>query len=228
MDVFVKFKRVGHSSTDQGLNEGHDSEQSDTIDLVDDVVRDAIRLCIPSSRNLSDNPAVPTQSTGHVDLPARLQLNVPRVFLDERLASLSVHLLELVGGLFISNFNRRHVAFQEHTVIERCSGLGIVAPEQFGFKNTDASVCQNILLELRLDVPIRQRLSGLGINPAGVNHRATVSTSHATVEILHVAHHPGHLDAPLDRKLTIGFHLPARRRIAVRSEFPKPSDHHHL
>ena len=52
------------------------------------------------------------------------------------------------------------------------------------------------------------RLGSLGVDLANVEG-AVLETS---VEVLDVAHHPGHLDAALDDELATGLHLPASAR----------------
>mmetsp|Transcript_113336 Transcript_113336/g.259882 ORF Transcript_113336/g.259882 Transcript_113336/m.259882 type:complete len:526 (+) Transcript_113336:1073-2650(+) len=127
--ILVELKRIGNSSADQRLHKGHNSKQGHAIYLVNHIVGNTVRLRIPSCWDLSHHPAISAQSARHIDLSSSLQLNVPCVVFDVRLARIAVHLLELVGCLFIRNFNWRHVPLQQHTVVERRSSLGIIAPE---------------------------------------------------------------------------------------------------
>mmetsp|Transcript_110652 Transcript_110652/g.207360 ORF Transcript_110652/g.207360 Transcript_110652/m.207360 type:complete len:232 (+) Transcript_110652:252-947(+) len=58
VDVLVEFVWVGDARIHERLDERDKCEQSDTVNLIDDVIWDAIQLGIPSSRHLCRHPAV--------------------------------------------------------------------------------------------------------------------------------------------------------------------------
>ena len=85
-------------------------------------------------------------------------------------------------------------------------------------------MCKDVLLVTGADVLVINRLTGLGINPADVKR----TVLQATVEVLDVAHHPGHLDAALNGEFTARLHFPSSAGTAPGTDLGEASDDNDL
>ncbi|KXT05144.1 hypothetical protein AC578_7604 [Pseudocercospora eumusae] len=202
----------------QTLGSGDEHVERDWIDLGNDVVWHTVLLGIPTSRHLASNEAVKAEGLWNEESGTLLETDLEFTrFQLEDFDLLPVLTLELFSTLewveVLLNLDLLHELLL----------VRVVAVEQLWLDETDTRVVQDVLLVLGLDVLVVNRVARLGINPARV-----ALTLELSVEVLDETHDPSHLNAALERELTVGFHLPSGSGVTPWSDFSKTGDHDNL
>jgi hypothetical protein len=223
VDILVELIRISDTARQKSLSSGNEEEQSNRVDLRDDVVRNTVSLGVPTSRDLSSNKAVKAKSLGD---PERGTLpetdDVLATVRDlEDLNLVTVLTLELLGGL-LGSLEGLEVLLNDN-LVEKLLLVGVIAIEQLRLDQTDTRVLKNVLLVLLLDVLVVNGLTCLGVNPARVGLALD-----RTVVVLDETHDPSHLDATLKREFTIGFHLPSGTGVTPGANLGETSDNNNL
>ena len=218
VDILVELVRVGDTGGQKGLNSGHEDVKGDGIDLGDDVVGDTVDLGAPAGRDLTSNETVEAESLGDEKSGALHETDGVLAGLElEDVDLVAVLALELLGSL-LGSLEWVEVLLGLD-LLQELLLVGVVAVEQLRLDETDTRVLKNVLLVLRLDVLVVDRLVGLGVNPTRVALALEVA-----IVVLDETHHPSHLDAALERELAVGLHLPTSSRVTPRSNLSETSD----
>ncbi|RUP46909.1 hypothetical protein BC936DRAFT_146377 [Jimgerdemannia flammicorona] len=224
MDILVELVRIGDTRGYQRFHSRHNVEERDLVNLIDDVLGNAIAGGVPTGRDRAGDEAVEAQRLRNIDGGALLDSDGPAArFRLEGIDLVSVLKLEM-GGLFLATFEWLKFVVDDN-LLHKVLFVGVVATPLLGFNQTDTGVLQNLLFILALDVLVLDWLVRLGVDPAGV---LLVILLQRTMMMFDVTHDPGHLNAPFKRKLAIGLHLPTSAAVTPRTNLTKASDNDDL
>ncbi|GJD00729.1 hypothetical protein ColKHC_09554 [Colletotrichum higginsianum] len=223
--VLVELVRVGNTGRQQSLSNGHQDEEGDGINLGHNVLGHTISLGIPASRDLSGNKSVESEGLGDQEGGSLLHADNVLAGLGDLkdLDLVAVLTLELLGSL-LGRLKGLEVLLDDD-LVEELLLLGVIAAEELRLNQTDTRVLQNELLVLLLDVLIVDRLTSLGVDPAGVGSGLALD---GTVVVLNQTHDPGHFNAALKGELAVGLHLPASAGVTPRTNLSEAGDNDDL